>query len=139
MKKPIRIKFKTLVKVHRVFPSCCFNSHLHENLNFTKITLETVRRSLHHSCRSEITRQGTSLPLNRHSYSCRLLTLMTYAIYINISHISAGQVSDPIHHFNVLQSPVFLINSRPLLFCNINKTLFTKLFLLTSHFPKLRD
>jgi len=27
--------------------------------------LETVKKSLHHSCRSELTRQGISLPLDR--------------------------------------------------------------------------
>ena len=30
--------------------------------NFTELTVETVPRSLHHSCRSELTRQGISLP-----------------------------------------------------------------------------
>ncbi len=43
-------------------------------------------------------------------------------VNINNSHISTGQVSDPILHIKVLQSPVFLINSRPLQFCNINNT-----------------
>lgn len=31
---------------------------------------------------------------------------------------STGQASDPIHHFSILQSPVFLINSRSPLFRN---------------------
>ena len=39
------------------------------------------------------------------------------AAYIKCIHIlfspsSTGQVSDPIHNINILQSPVFLINSR---------------------------
>ena len=36
--------------------------HLHRYYNFTELTVETVSRSLHHSCRSELTRQGISLP-----------------------------------------------------------------------------
>src|SRR6516165_5554665 len=35
--------------------------HLHNNYSFTESLVETVVRSLHHSCRSELTRQGTSL------------------------------------------------------------------------------
>jgi hypothetical protein len=31
-----------------------------------------VGKSLRHSCRSELTRQGISLPSNRYSYGCRL-------------------------------------------------------------------
>src|SRR5690554_7965824 len=38
------------------------NRHLHRYYNFTELTAETVPRSLHHSCRSELTRQGISLP-----------------------------------------------------------------------------
>ena len=37
-------------------------SHLHDNYSFTESLVETVVRSLRHSCRSELTRQGTSLP-----------------------------------------------------------------------------
>ena len=38
------------------------NRHLHRYYNFTEVMAETVSRSLHHSCRSELTRQGISLP-----------------------------------------------------------------------------
>jgi len=34
--------------------------------------LETVGQSLHHSCRTELTRQWISLPSDRQSYSRRL-------------------------------------------------------------------
>ena len=34
--------------------------------------LETAGKSLRHSCRSELTRQGISLPLDRYSYGRRL-------------------------------------------------------------------
>ena len=36
--------------------------HLHHDYNFTGSLVETVLQSLRHSCRSELTRQGTSLP-----------------------------------------------------------------------------
>ncbi len=36
--------------------------HHHRDYNFTELTVETVSRSLHHSCRSELTRQRISLP-----------------------------------------------------------------------------
>src|SRR5206468_11454956 len=35
-------------------------SHLHDNYSFTESLVETVVQSLRHSCRSELTRQGTS-------------------------------------------------------------------------------
>jgi len=38
------------------------NSHLHEYYNFTGRVVETVPKSLRHSCGSELTRQGISLP-----------------------------------------------------------------------------
>src|SRR3569623_3709979 len=47
-------------------------SHLHEEFNFAESILETVGRSLRHSCRSELTRQGISLPKDRNSYGRRL-------------------------------------------------------------------
>src|ERR1700738_3804073 len=36
--------------------------HLHGEFNFAEPVLETVGKSLRHSCRSELTRQGISLP-----------------------------------------------------------------------------
>ena len=36
--------------------------HLNREFNFTESMLETVGKSLRHSCRSELTRQGISLP-----------------------------------------------------------------------------
>jgi len=38
------------------------NRHLYRYLNFTESRVETVPRSFHHSCGSELTRQGISLP-----------------------------------------------------------------------------
>jgi hypothetical protein len=37
-------------------------SHLHEEFNFAESMVETVGKSLLHSCGSELTRQGISLP-----------------------------------------------------------------------------
>jgi len=36
--------------------------HLDRQFNFAESTSETAGRSLRHSCRSELTRQGISLP-----------------------------------------------------------------------------
>ena len=49
-------------KAPRVFPSCRGNLHLHRYYNFTESLVETVPKSLHLSCGSELTRQGISLP-----------------------------------------------------------------------------
>ena len=38
------------------------NGHLHPNFNFTESLVETAPKSLRHSCGSELTRQGISLP-----------------------------------------------------------------------------
>src|SRR5258707_8441554 len=35
--------------------------HLHRDCNFTELLVETALKSLRHSCRSELTRQGISL------------------------------------------------------------------------------
>lgn len=56
-------------------------------------------------------------------------------IFLNFSYYSTGQTSDPIHHFTILQSPVFLINSRyPLLF-NFNYKFQIKILFI----PKLQS
>ncbi len=44
--------------------------------------LETAGKSLHHSCWSELTRQGVSLPLDRYSYGRRLLGIGPDALNI---------------------------------------------------------
>src|ERR1700739_3021193 len=46
--------------------------HLHGEFNFTELTLETAGKSLRHSCRSELTRQGISLPEDRYISGRRL-------------------------------------------------------------------
>ena len=78
--------------------------HLHGRFNFNESILETVGQSLHHSCTSELTRQGISLPLDRHSYGRRLLGIRCIA-FCKTKHFepsSTGQVSDLIHHLKDL-------------------------------------
>ena len=57
------------------------NRHLHRYYNFTGLVEETVFNSLDHSCRSELTRQGISLPQDRYSYGRRLLGLQSGALH----------------------------------------------------------
>src|SRR6476661_10628595 len=45
--------------------------HHHKRFNFSESREETVWPSLRHSCRSELTRQGISLPWDRYSYGRR--------------------------------------------------------------------
>src|SRR5437763_1497087 len=46
----------------RSFRLAAGKSHLHDYYSFTESLVETVVQSLRHSCRSELTRQGISLP-----------------------------------------------------------------------------
>jgi len=87
-----------------------------------------VGKLLHHSCRSELTRQGISLPLDRQSYGRRLLDILIKATTLIIFMFSTGQVSVPILIFTNLQRPVFLLNSYSPQF-NVN----SKRFPLVSH------
>ena len=60
---PKKQPVKKTVKIGRNDPCpIAGNRHLHRYYNFTELTVETASRSLHHSCRSELTRQGISLP-----------------------------------------------------------------------------
>ena len=59
---PVKVQCKATVKVHGVFPSSRGRLHLHKHFNFAESQEETVWPSLRHSCRSELTRQGISLP-----------------------------------------------------------------------------
>lgn len=88
-------------------------SHLHKNFIFAENILETAGRSLCHSCASELTRQGITLPQDRHSYSRRLPEIPFFAQYASYSLTGTGQASDLIPRYSIQQSPVFLVNSRP--------------------------
>lgn len=120
-------------------------SHLHKNFIFAENILETAGRSLCHSCASELTRQGITLPQDRYSYSRRLPEIPFFAKYAPYSLTGTGQASDLIPLFSNLQSPVFLVNSRPPRFslqyphqCNSKYIFSTILFIpkLQSHFAQ---
>jgi len=70
-----------------------------------------VEKSLHHSCASPIKWQGVSLPLDRQSYSRRLLRFNMCGLYYTphkVISYSTGQVSDSIPRMlNLAESCVF--------------------------------
>ena len=55
-------QYQVVVKLLGSFRLSAGNRHLHRYCIFTELILETVLQSLRHSCASELTRQGTSLP-----------------------------------------------------------------------------
>ena len=56
-----RLQYQAAVKVHGIFRLSAGNRHLHRYYNFTESLVDSAQ-SLRHSCRSELTRQGISLP-----------------------------------------------------------------------------
>ena len=60
-------QYKIKVKDLGSFRLIASNSHFHEYCNFTEFTLETVKQALSHSCGTEFTRQGISLPEDSYS------------------------------------------------------------------------
>ncbi len=55
-------QYQVVVKVQGSFRPSARNEHLYSYFNFAGSMVETVGKSLRHSCRSELTRQGISLP-----------------------------------------------------------------------------
>ena len=55
-------QYQGIVKVPGSFRPSALNEHLYSYCNFTEFAVETAEKSLRHSCRSELTRQGISLP-----------------------------------------------------------------------------
>src|SRR6476620_7338920 len=68
-------QYQTIVKVSGSFRPAARNEHLYSYCNFAEFMVETAGKSLLHSCRSELTRQGISLPSDGYSYHRRLLGL----------------------------------------------------------------
>src|SRR5665647_3351608 len=68
-------QYQTIVKVPGSFRPAARNEHLYAWCNFAELVVEAAPKSLLHSCRSELTRQGISLPQDGYSYLCRLLGL----------------------------------------------------------------
>src|SRR3990167_6947140 len=54
-------QYQATVKLLGSFRLTAGNRHLHRYCIFTELFSETVPQSLHHSCASELTRQGISL------------------------------------------------------------------------------
>ena len=54
-------QYQVVVKLPGSFRLAAGRRHLHRHCIFTKLFLETVPQSLHHSCTSKITRLGISL------------------------------------------------------------------------------
>lgn len=54
-------QYQVIVKLLGSFRLTALNRHLHRYCIFTELVPETVPQSLHHSCASELTRQGISL------------------------------------------------------------------------------
>jgi hypothetical protein len=123
--KKFRYQLKIIVKVHRVFPSCCLN-------NFA-----SARRVQFHQVKTRDSGAVVTPFMQVGTYPTRdfatlepselqLPFIGTYILNLNqknlnkkISSYNTGQASDPIPHFSILQSPVFLINSRHSIFSTI--------------------
>lgn len=74
-----------------------------------------MEKSLHHSCASPIKWQGVSLPLDRQSYSRRLLRFnicSSFTSYRSLCLTALGRYQIQYVISLILQNPVFLINSR---------------------------
>src|SRR5207237_5208267 len=56
-----KTQHQAAVKVPGSFRPAAGNEHLYSYCNFAESLVETVPKSLRHSCRSELTRQGISL------------------------------------------------------------------------------
>jgi hypothetical protein len=56
-----KLQYQAAVKVPGSFRPSAGNEHLYSYCNFAESPGETVPKSLRHSCRSELTRQGISL------------------------------------------------------------------------------
>ena len=55
-------QYQGIVKVPGSSRPSALNEHLYSYCNFAELLVETAGKSLRHSCRSELTRQGISLP-----------------------------------------------------------------------------
>ena len=109
-------QYKVLVKVHRVFPSRCSNQAFSPSIQFHRIVAGDSEAVV-----TPFMQDGTYPPMNfatfgPSGYSRRLLGLKSTSYTCNLLSYSTGQASDSIHHCIIQQSPVFLVNSRHLLF-----------------------
>ena len=101
--------------------------HFHLKFNFTELQLETVRQSLRHSCRTELTRQGISLPSDRQSYSRRLLGFIligTNLWFFILQHWAGVRLYTSL--LNFAKSCVFSKQSLPSLFSYYRQSSFSQ-------------
>src|SRR3989338_8841995 len=78
-------QYQVTVKLLGSFRLAAGNRHLHRSCIFTELLLETVPKSLHHSCTSEFTRQGITLNYSHPSWTISLPKLsfqhVAYSLY----------------------------------------------------------
>jgi len=80
--------------------------------------LETVGQSLRHSCGTPIKCQGISLPLDRQSYSRRLLGVTVKAKTFSIKLAAPGRRQSLYFFFQIRRDLCFILNSRCPRFCD---------------------
>ena len=98
--------------------------------------LETVGQSLRHSCRTPIKCQGISLPLDRQSYSRRLLGFLVKSKTLIYYTCSTGQASVSIHLFNFAETCGFINQSLSSILCQLKNYKPLLLPKLRSHFAE---
>src|SRR6266542_208785 len=86
--------------------------HHHKHFNFAESQEETVWPSLRQSCRSELTRQGISLPEDRYRYGRCLPGLQSSARTPSFNLPAPGRRPTLYVASSSWQSAVFLLNSR---------------------------
>ena len=123
--------------MHRVFPSNCTISHLHNKFNFIGIVLETVGQSLLHSCRTELTRQGILLPQDHQGYGRRLLMLIKKRelFFFALQHWAGVRFYTS--YLNLAESYVFIKQSPPSLFFLSLPTLYPEVTELICRVPSI--
>src|SRR3954454_10311340 len=67
-------QYQAVVKVTGSFRPAARNEHLYSYCNFAGSVVETVGKSLRHSCRSELTRQGISLEYSACRHAARTIS-----------------------------------------------------------------
>src|SRR6218665_61498 len=113
--------------------------HHHKHFNFAESQEETVWPSLRHSCRSELTRQGISLPEDRYSYGRRLLGLQSRACTPSFNLPAPGRRHTLYVHFRVCRVLCFYYTVAATVFLQPRSAPSVRVHLLGAYLlPKLR-
>src|SRR5260364_217662 len=113
--------------------------HHHNHFNFTESREETVWPSLLHSCRSELTRQGISLPYDRYSYGRRLPGLQSSACTPSFNLPAPGRRHTLYVHLRVCRVLCFIKQLQPPFYCKpFSLTALAAQGTRVNPFPKLR-